>query len=113
MKLVIIESPFAGGLEGIHLAYARRALAHSLSLGEAPLASHLLYPQVLDDATPAERLQGIEAGFAWLARSTLQVFYSDYGWSEGMVLARERGEALGILQIIRYIGPGEAPGEAL
>ena len=41
----------------------RRALAR----GEAPIASHLLYPQVLDDADPFQRQQGIAAGLAWAA----------------------------------------------
>ena len=61
MKLVIIESPYAGETER-NLAYARRCLRHSLSCGEAPLASHLLYPQVLSDEVPAERALGIAAG---------------------------------------------------
>jgi hypothetical protein len=51
VRLVIIESPYAGDPDG-NLAYARAALADSLARGEAPFASHLLYPQVLDDMIP-------------------------------------------------------------
>jgi hypothetical protein len=57
MKLVILESPFAGDVERNTL-YARHALKDSLMRGEAPIASHLLYPQVLDDLIPSERQLG-------------------------------------------------------
>jgi hypothetical protein len=63
-RLVIIESRYAGDIDR-NVAYARQALKHSLDRGEAPIASHLLYPQVLDDNDPAQREQGIAAGLAW------------------------------------------------
>ena len=84
---VAVESPFAPGPLGdetTHVEYARRALAHSLSLGEAPLASHLLYPQVLADTDPRERAQGITAGLTWARCADLTVVYIDYGVSPGM-----------------------------
>lgn len=59
-------------------------MAHSLSLGEAPFASHLLYTQVLDDKDPEQRRQGIEAGLAWGRAADATVVYSDYGVSSGM-----------------------------
>ncbi len=86
MKRVILESPYAGDVEK-NLAYAREALKHSLSCGESPLASHLLYTQVLDDASPNERLLGIEAGYDWLHVAQGAVFYMDLGLSPGMILA--------------------------
>lgn len=66
MKLVVIESPFAGDVAK-NETYARRALADSLARGEAPLASHLLYtqPGVLDDTDYVQRERGISAGLAW------------------------------------------------
>lgn len=90
MKLVIIESPYAGDVEA-NVAYARRALADSLSRGEAPIASHLLYtqPDVLDDAVPAQRALGIAAGLAWRTVGDYAVFYIGRGWSAGMIAARE------------------------
>lgn len=87
---VIIESPYAGDVEA-NVAYARECLLDSLRLGESPLASHLLYPQVLDDNTPDERAQGIQAGLDWLDVADLQVFYLDRGWSNGMRQARIYG----------------------
>lgn len=85
MKLVIIESPYAGDAER-NMAYARACMADSLARGEAPYASHLLYtqPGILDDTIPGERTRGILAGFAWASRCDLRVFYKDLGMSEGM-----------------------------
>lgn len=51
---VLIESPYAGDVErNIH--YAREAVLDCLKRGEAPYASHLFFPQVLDDLKPEER----------------------------------------------------------
>jgi hypothetical protein len=73
--LVIIESPLAGDFER-NIRYARWCMFDCLMRGEAPFASHLLYPQCLDDRDPGHRKLGIEAGFAWgeLAR---HVYYID------------------------------------
>lgn len=92
-KLVIIESPYAGPdaatIRG-NVAYAQACMLHSLSLGEAPLASHLLYTQVLDDHDPAQRSQGINAGLAWrVIPGVLPAFYVDRGHSSGMLTARD------------------------
>lgn len=83
MKLVIIESPYAGDIEA-NEEYARKALLDSLKRGEAPIASHLLYTQVLDDNVPEQRELGIDAGLAWRIKCDYAVFYIDRGWSSGM-----------------------------
>lgn len=85
MEVVVIESPYAGDVEA-NIEYARRCIKHSLSLGEAPLASHLLYTQegILDDTVQEEREQGIQAGFAWANLAKKHVFYMDMGLSKGM-----------------------------
>jgi hypothetical protein len=85
MKLIIIESPFAGDVNA-NILYARRAVRDSLLRGEAPIASHLLYTQdgILDDNVPTERQHGIEAGLAWRHVSTKTVVYADLGISKGM-----------------------------
>ncbi len=51
MRRTIIESPYAGDIQG-NLAYAKRCVLDSLSRGEAPIASHLLFTLdgILDDA---------------------------------------------------------------
>lgn len=82
--LVVIETPFKEyGQKGIE--YAQKALKDSLSRGEYPFASHLLYTQVLDDKNPEERNLGIEAGLAWCKNADLTAVYIDLGISEGMV----------------------------
>lgn len=85
MKLVVIESPFAGDVDR-NVAYARAAIRDCLRRGEAGYASHLFYPQVLDDANPNERALGIKAGFCWGERAELRTFYVDCGLSAGMRL---------------------------
>jgi hypothetical protein len=85
MNLVILESPFAGDVAS-NIEYARAAVRDSLSRGEAPIASHLLYTQdgILDDDIPDERQWGIDAGLAWHGVSTGTVVYTDRGTSRGM-----------------------------
>lgn len=85
MRVVIIESPFAGDVER-NTAYARACLRDCLRRGEAPFASHLLYtqPGVLDDGLPHERTQGIAAGLAIGERADATVVYTDLGISGGM-----------------------------
>ncbi|MEK7414304.1 MAG: hypothetical protein AAB263_13395, partial [Planctomycetota bacterium] len=80
MRLVIVESPYAGDVER-NVTYARAALADCLARGEAPIASHLLYtqPGVLDDLIPEQRTQGIQAGLAWARVADAAVFYVDHG----------------------------------
>ena len=90
MKLVILESPYAGEIER-NINYARLCVKDSLMRGESPIASHLLYTQMLDDNIPLERELGINAGLAWKKVAELQVFYIDYGWSKGMLYAKESG----------------------
>lgn len=85
MRLVILESPYAGNVDA-NVEYARLAVLDSLLRGEAPLASHLLYtqPGILDDTVPAQRAIGIEAGLAWVQKCDATVVYTDRGISAGM-----------------------------
>jgi hypothetical protein len=102
MRRVVIESPLAGDTE-LNLAYARRALADSLTRGEAPFASHLLYPQVLDDGDPEQRALGIEAGLEWQGIADRVVVYGDHGLSKGMRHGIGNARRLGIPVEFRYI----------
>lgn len=85
MKLVILESPFAGNVND-NIEYARLALRDSILRGEAPIASHLLYTQdsVLNDGIPEERQLGISAGLAWGKVADETIVYIDKGISKGM-----------------------------
>lgn len=85
IRRVFICSPFRGNTE-FNIKYARKAMAHSLALGEAPFAPHLLYtqPSVLDDDKPADRERGMTAGAVWMLNSELIAVYADHGISDGM-----------------------------
>ncbi len=116
MRLVILESPFAGMSKSplvrwlqrrANVRYARACVRDSLLRGEAPIASHLLYtqPGVLDDTKPAERQHGIDAGLAWRARAEASVFYVDRGVSRGMEYGMVAAVKAGVQVEIRVIHP--------
>ncbi len=87
MKLVILESPFAGDVEG-NIEYAKKCIRDCLERGESPITSHLLFTQegVLDDDIFKERVAGICAGHAWYKVCDLCVAYMDKGLSSEMSL---------------------------
>lgn len=95
MKLVMLESPYRGDVLR-NRAYVVAAMQDSLSRGEAPLASHILYPGSLDDDVPAEREHGIAAGHEWLKTAELMVVYKDLGISEGMQEGIAAAKAAGL-----------------
>jgi len=82
-KLVVIESPYRGEVDR-NKAYLKLCFLDSIMRGEAPMASHKLYTDVLDDDDPNERKLGIELGFAWLRAADLVALYTDFGMSTGM-----------------------------
>ena len=85
--ITIIASPFRGNtpeerLENI--AYARKACSHAVKRGETPFASHLLFPQFLDEDNSVERQMGMEGNYKFWPIATKVAFYVDRGWSAGM-----------------------------
>lgn len=104
MKLVILESPFAGDVES-NIEYARRCVRDSLMRGESPIASHLLYTQegVLDDNIPSERVRGINAGLAWRKVADASVVYIDRGISNGMQYGIDAAIESGLRVVYRQI----------
>lgn len=96
MRPVVLESPYAGDIEQ-NTFYARRAVRDCLLRGDAPIASHLLFPQpgILDEDIEAERNWGISAGHVWIPLASALVIYQDYGVSKGMnwgmAVARKAG----------------------
>lgn len=101
-KLTIIESPYAGDIIS-NRKYLCRCILDSIQRGEAPFASHMMYPPVLDDDEPGQRLLGISCGFAWWEVAQLIAFYTDYGMSPGMTVAFERAKATGKFFVLRSI----------
>lgn len=83
MKRVILESPYAGDVEG-NMRYLDKCMLDCLMRGEAPFASHRMYTSCLDDNVPGDRALGIEAGLEWARFCSTTVVYMDRGLSSGM-----------------------------
>lgn len=94
MKLVYICSPYAGEVER-NIRFAQEACHYAISQNCAPVAVHLIYPQLLDDMVPKERKIGIQMGLRilitceelWLCGSCI---------STGMLYELKEAEQLGI-----------------
>ena len=107
MKRVILESPYASThqrLRDLYDRYLVDCLRDSLGRGEAPMASHGLYPGALDDEVPEERSLGIEAGFAWRQAAEYTVAYTDLGTSPGMRKGIEHAISTGHVVHLRCLG---------
>ena len=102
MRRVVIETPYAGDIKK-NMDYLKRCLKDSIDRGETPMASHMIYTQVLCDENPKERALGISLGYHWLSTAVSQIFYIDYGFSRGMLEAFRKGQSISILQEIRYL----------
>ena len=94
MIRVSVESPLAGNFRR-NVRYAQLCLLDSLKRGEAPYASHLLYPQVFDDLDEDQRRVGMTAGHVWLKQAELVAVYIDLGVSRGMSMAEALAIKLG------------------
>lgn len=103
---VIIESPYRSDDPKTfrrNLAYSRKAIFHSLSLGESPFASHRFYTQFLDDNDSELRYVGINCGLDWMEAAQLVAVYADYGVSPGMQAGLTHAAAKRIPVSFRYI----------
>jgi hypothetical protein len=108
MRLVIVESPYAGDTAA-NVAYARACVRDALARGEAPFASHLLYtqPGILRDEVPAERDKGIAAALAWYRTADAAVVYTDRGISRGMEFGIAAAKAAGKPVEFRSLGANQ------
>lgn len=130
MRIVCLESPFKPSKEDIatysgrfsvtellrqNIVYARMALLNALKLGEAPLASHLLYTQVWTERDDL-RDAGIKAGIELHHRADAVVLYVDLGTSAGMKRAADNARLIGVELLTRSIldaASGKDPREEL
>lgn len=94
MKLVYICSPFAGNIES-NIWFARAACLYAANQGCAPVAVHLLYPQILDDNVPTQREIGIRMGLRVLA-SCDELWICGSRISHGMSCEITEAERIGI-----------------
>jgi hypothetical protein len=95
MRCVVVESPLSGDV-GRNLLYLRECLTDCIRQGDSPYASHWMLTRILDDKKRLERQQGMEAGWAWMARAEAVVVYEDLGVSRGMQLGIDAAVALGV-----------------
>lgn len=120
MRLIVIESPYAGDVEA-NLEYLDRCIRDCLKRDETPYASHKMLTTALDDDDPEQRKLGIAAGLAVAENynnlwdeveriyPTPVAFYVDKGWSNGMLAARDHYESVGVQFEVRKLdGQGRA-----
>lgn len=94
---VFVASPWRAEVAAGRAANRARALAacrEAVCAGHAPFASHLLFPQFLDDADPAERAAGMRAGLAFVAACEEVWVYGPV--TEGMAAEIAEARRLGI-----------------
>lgn len=65
-RKIYVASKYAGNVSE-NLSAARRYCRQVIDAGYMPIASHLLYPQMLDDTVAEERELGLSFGLALLA----------------------------------------------
>ena len=94
MNLVYICSPYAGDTE-TNVQFARAACLYASRQGCAPVAVHLLYPQILNDYIPAQRELGIGMGLRVLA-SCDELWICGSRISHGMSCEIAEAKRLGI-----------------
>ena len=83
MPLVYICSRYAGDVE-MNKKKAIRFCRYAIGEGCIPVASHLLYPQMLDDSDPVQRQLGLYFGLVLLGRCNQLWVLNDGGISPGM-----------------------------
>ena len=103
MIRTIVESPYRGDVAR-NKAYLDRCLLDSLRRVEAPIASHKIFTDILDDNSPNQRNIGIKAGLAWIQVADLMAVYTDFGISDGMENAMSRARLHKIPIELREIG---------
>lgn len=114
MKLVYICSPYAGDIES-NVRFAKAACRYAAEQGCAPVAVHLMYPRILDDAVPAQREIGIRMGLRVLA-SCDELWICGSRISHGMRCEISEAERLGIPVVsipTEQIMPEETPSQSM
>jgi hypothetical protein len=103
MKLIILESPYAGNVE-VNTHYARFCMKQILLEGNCVFASHLLYTQCLDDMVPEERDLGIKAGLEFYKHADECHAFIDHGISKGMRAGIKEALDRGVPVYLRQFG---------
>lgn len=109
-RLVVVESPYwheDPTERERRLRYARGAMLDCFERGEAPFASHLLYPQVFPDddekRAPGARETGLRAAAAWCVHAEVTAVYEDLGITPGMQRGIREAERVGRAIVLRRL----------
>ncbi len=92
-KKIYVVSKYAGDVEK-NVSYAITYCKFVIAMGHQPIASHLLYPQMLNDNVPEERQLGCDFGMNLLRIcDEVWVFGSEYskGMEAEVSIARQLG----------------------
>ena len=92
--LVYVASPLFGDEEQ-NLEFARKTCRYAIEQEVTPFAPHLLYTQMLDDSSPADRQLGIEMGSQMLELCD-ELWLCGDRISEGMANEKALADQLGI-----------------
>lgn len=92
--LVYICSPLAGDIPG-NMEKARGFCRFALEHGAIPVASHLLFPQFMDDNRPEERSLALKMGIILLAKCS-ELWYFGDTISTGMAAEIRRAQRRGM-----------------
>ena len=118
LRVTVYESPFAASTFdqfARHVAYIRLLTRLGAQVhGEAAIASHMIWtqPGVLRDDDPEERALGIDCGLAVALLACNghvgHVYWTDLGWSGGMLRSaesmRERGLPINERSLVGTMG---------
>lgn len=105
-KKIYVASKYAGDIQ-INIENAIWCCRYVIDRGYMPIASHLLYPQILDDSIPRERELGLMFGLALLAAcDEVWVFTVNGEVSSGVEKEIEEAKRLGIP--VRQLEMGES-----
>lgn len=107
-NLCVVESPFKAETPtelGKNIRFARNVCRHLSMEGYAPFASHLLYPQFLDDDIEEERNRGLACGLRWAECAQIVYFClppeKEIKDSKGMMLALSTYRMQGKITMLR------------
>nr|WP_325191633.1 DUF4406 domain-containing protein [uncultured Selenomonas sp.] len=95
-RKIYVVSKYAGDV-ATNKENAVRCCRYVIGRGNMPVASHLLYPQILNDRSPHEREMGLMFGLALLALcDEVWIFTENGEISSGMKREIEEATQLGI-----------------
>jgi hypothetical protein len=106
--LIIVESPYRGTNRFERLenaAFCRRCCYHVYKEGHIPFASHLFFPEFLNEDDPVERKAGIEGGYFFWQMAGEVWFFVERGWSPGMRAAHDNalftGKPIQVIGVVK------------